>query len=215
MVESLLPKGQRRLTRDEEINLRSLAQDGDALAREQLILAAIPQAIAIVEQQQGLKQIRGLDHDERESIAQLAAVEAVDAYDPRAGSLGSILTLYIKGHLRSLRRRNAVADTFSDLSPIDAESFLGTSTPSSGENSDNAVFPLNHTGLRRAYTELPPRFQEVLRLRYLEGCTTGQIADRLFLSGHHVRRLEAEALRILREQLTTSTAEDDGPADAA
>lgn len=46
---------------------------------------------------------------------------------------------------------------------------------------------------------LPPRSQEILRLRFVEDLSQSQIAARLGLSQMHISRLLAQALRVLRE----------------
>ena len=47
---------------------------------------------------------------------------------------------------------------------------------------------------------LPPREQLMLHLRFYEGMTQSQIADRLDISQMHVSRLLTKSLRILRER---------------
>ncbi|WP_307806782.1 SigB/SigF/SigG family RNA polymerase sigma factor [Streptomyces sp. FH025] len=62
------------------------------------------------------------------------------------------------------------------------------------------------TAVRPLLAELPEREQTVLKLRFWDGCTQSQIADRIGVSQMHVSRLLTAILARLREQL------DDGDA---
>ncbi|WP_052707546.1 SigB/SigF/SigG family RNA polymerase sigma factor [Streptomyces rubellomurinus] len=57
------------------------------------------------------------------------------------------------------------------------------------------------TAVRPLLAELPRREQTVLKLRFWDGCTQSQIAERIGVSQMHVSRLLAAALGGLRERL--------------
>ncbi|MER7769476.1 SigB/SigF/SigG family RNA polymerase sigma factor [Kitasatospora sp. NPDC096140] len=69
------------------------------------------------------------------------------------------------------------------------------------------------TAVRPLLAELPHREQTVLKLRFWDGCTQSQIADRIGVSQMHVSRLLTATLNRLREQLDDLDAPgwDDGP----
>ena len=70
-----------------------------------------------------------------------------------------------------------------------------------GLGSDDAMFLTeNRIVLADLLTALPKRERLMLHLRYFEGMTQSQIADRLDISQMHVSRLLAKSLRRLRER---------------
>lgn len=52
--------------------------------------------------------------------------------------------------------------------------------------------------------QLPPSYQEVIRLKYIEDLTNNEIASRLGKSGDNVRQIHCRALKKLRKILNTS-----------
>ena len=74
-------------------------------------------------------------------------------------------------------------------------------------NEDTNLFDAeNRLVLDELLATLPRREQMMLHLRFYEGMTQSQIADRLDISQMHVSRLLSKSLRILRER-----AEDNEP----
>lgn len=70
---------------------------------------------------------------------------------------------------------------------------------------DAALFDAeNRILITRLLTTLPRREQLMLHLRFFEGMTQSQIAERLGISQMHVSRLLAKSLRILREAAEAS-----------
>ncbi|MFF3071917.1 sigma-70 family RNA polymerase sigma factor [Kitasatospora sp. NPDC057904] len=57
------------------------------------------------------------------------------------------------------------------------------------------------TAVRPLLAHLPEREQTILKLRFWDGCTQSQIADRIGVSQMHVSRLLTAVLTRLREQL--------------
>ncbi|MFI6151409.1 SigB/SigF/SigG family RNA polymerase sigma factor [Kitasatospora sp. NPDC051170] len=57
------------------------------------------------------------------------------------------------------------------------------------------------TAVRPLLAELPPREQTVLKLRFWDGCTQSEIAERIGVSQMHVSRLLSTTLAALRERL--------------
>ena len=56
--------------------------------------------------------------------------------------------------------------------------------------------------LRSGFTRLPAREREILHLRFYEGLTQREIAERVGVSQMHVSRLIRRSIEALREQLT-------------
>lgn len=61
--------------------------------------------------------------------------------------------------------------------------------------------------LRAGFSALARREQEILRLRFFEGLTQREIADRVGISQMHVSRLIRRSLELMREQLGEEVAE--------
>ncbi|WP_234327331.1 SigB/SigF/SigG family RNA polymerase sigma factor [Streptomyces sp. NRRL WC-3742] len=57
------------------------------------------------------------------------------------------------------------------------------------------------TAVRPLLAELPPREQTVLKLRFWDGCTQAEIAERIGVSQMHVSRLLSSTLAALRDRL--------------
>jgi RNA polymerase sigma factor (sigma-70 family) len=53
----------------------------------------------------------------------------------------------------------------------------------------------NQIAAREALECLPPRYQEILRLRYFEGCTVAEVAERLGVKTKSAQKLITKALR--------------------
>jgi len=107
---------------------------------------------------------------------------------------------------------------FSDLNHREQREFLSATAPAAASlvEARDVDFDFETPALAAAFAALPLRHQLVLRLRYCEGRTTGEIATKLFLSGERIRQLESEALRKLRELLPAPTAVGTaGPIDVA
>ena len=59
----------------------------------------------------------------------------------------------------------------------------------------------DRASLAPAMAQLPPREQEILRMRFEEGLPQTQIAQRVGLSQMHVSRLIRKSLTVMREEL--------------
>lgn len=62
--------------------------------------------------------------------------------------------------------------------------------------------------LRTVLEQLPPRLRDILTWKFIEGYTQVEMARRLGISQMHVSRLQARALKMLRQQLKDSGADD-------
>ncbi|MFG3227151.1 SigB/SigF/SigG family RNA polymerase sigma factor [Kitasatospora sp. NPDC048194] len=62
------------------------------------------------------------------------------------------------------------------------------------------------TAVRPLLARLPEREQKVLKLRFWDGCTQSEIAERIGVSQMHVSRLLSATLSLLREQLENEDA---------
>ena len=72
-----------------------------------------------------------------------------------------------------------------------------------GDEDANLFDAENRLVLGGLLAALPPREQLMLHLRFYDGMTQSQIADRLGISQMHVSRLLTRSLRILRERAET------------
>jgi len=61
------------------------------------------------------------------------------------------------------------------------------------------------------WTELPPRERSILLMRFYGNMTQAEIGTRLGLSQMHVSRLQAAALRYLRDRLLSQDPDDSVP----
>ncbi|HZQ84201.1 MAG TPA: sigma-70 family RNA polymerase sigma factor, partial [Acidimicrobiales bacterium] len=68
-----------------------------------------------------------------------------------------------------------------------------------GEEDPGLVDAEHRAALSPLIETLPPREQTILHLRFFEGLTQSEIADRLNISQMHVSRLLARSLAQLRE----------------
>jgi RNA polymerase sigma-B factor len=68
--------------------------------------------------------------------------------------------------------------------------------------------------VRRLLAELPDRERTILELRFANGLSQSEIADRVGVSQVHVSRLLRKSLRLLQERLASEGEGADGPVDA-
>lgn len=193
---------------EEEWRLYSLWQFGrNQAAREQLILLAISQAMVAIDCRTKRWPRNLIDRDERESIAQIVAVAAVAEYTPMKGRLRALVGEHARRHLRDMGRSIA-ATSRTNLEPDEQSEFdevVAVEAAASVRDRD-VNFDFETPALRAAFTALPLRHQEVLRLQFWENWTIEEIARRFHLSSRRIYQLKAEALQSLRDSLMAPSA---------
>ena len=159
-------------------------------------------ARAVVRKYGGLSYV---DSDDLLQLAFLAMLEAAKAYDSARGDFKTIFIYYVRclcGRALNLHRRmieeaysldqpaaDGSAATILDL--VEDESLVPAQDQlEAGELSDV---------LRAAMDELPERWRVVLEERYVHGRTLTEAGKRLGCTYQNAARLEAQALRRLRE----------------
>ena len=100
----------------------------------------------------------------------------------------------------------AEAGTIASLDNTTAEGDLSLLDLLGGEDKTLKMLD-ERLSLAGAMSSLGPREQNLLYLRFIEGLSQTEIADRLEISQMHVSRLLRRTLQSLRQNLTTSSRE--------
>ncbi len=95
---------------------------------------------------------------------------------------------------------NAYSTRSSDM-PIGSDSADDTIADRFGDVDANLERVLDVQAVRPLLDALPDRDREIIVLRFFEGMTQSQIAERIGMSQMHVSRLLARALATMRDQL--------------
>lgn len=101
--------------------------------------------------------------------------------DLKAWLVGAIC--YASRHYWRLNGRNVTGDAQMELDRID---------PASVRILDSLT---NQIAAREALECLSPRYQEILRLRYFEGCTVAEVAERMGIKPKSAQKLITKGLR--------------------
>lgn len=151
----------------------------------------------------------GVDTDDLVQEAYFALLAAVQTYDPMRGAFLSWLALYLRG---------AFGNATHDRDPLDSALSLDTPLPSSDTDGDPVTYadvlqePQDalqgaeerlytaqlHGALERALGVLPEPSAAVLRGRYWEGRSLGDLADEFGCTPQNVARRALDALSRLR-----------------
>lgn len=193
----------------EEQQAFMLARNGDAGAREKLILHNLRLVSHIVRKYYSTAR----DQEDLVSLGTLGLVKAVDSFDPVHGArfatyAAKCIQNEILMHFRSQRKLqnevsiNDAIDTDRDGNPLTYEDIISTD--------ENPAEELDRRLLAEralAYTEsiLSPRERRILFMRYGLGggrpSTQKETASRLGISRSYVSRIEKSALEKLRRAL--------------
>ena len=105
------------------------------------------------------------------------------------------------GDLRDARRAGLASRTSSLDAPLAGQPATATLADVLGEEDRRLEHMLNMRAVAVHWGELPPREQQILRMRFQGDMTQAQIGQQLGISQVHVSRLSAHALGYLRQRL--------------
>jgi RNA polymerase sigma-70 factor (ECF subfamily) len=203
-----------RLSNDDPLISRIRAGDGDALA--QFIVARQPQLLAFIDRRLGTALRRKIEPDDlfqetsAEAVRSLPEVQLGDR-DPFNWLCQVAERRIIDAHRRFFGQKRDAAREVS----LNAGGGGSTSTTRPGlinllvasMTSASQAFSRDQRQVRvlAALEKLPEEHREALRLRYLEGLPSKEIADRLGKSDGAVRVMLTRSLAKLQEILGTDT----------
>lgn len=197
----------KQISAERQAELRELSKAGDEQAREELICTSIPLAIKIARE----FPITGTTLEDRIQEAVLTLTRCADRWEPEKSRLSTYLSAAVKFRLcRMIRHERLVRPPYS--TPITELRSTEPLVDFANIQEDQLPYVVDDhdrehqerlESIRQARLLLPKRLQDVLGSRS-KGKTLREIGERLGLSKERVRQLEEEALRLLREQLTTS-----------
>jgi len=106
--------------------------------------------------------------------------------------------------LEAMEAAQAYRSTSIDAPGAGSDDASGALASQLGDDDVNLFDAENRVLIAGLLVTLPKREQLMLRLRFYEGMTQSQIADRLGISQMHVSRLLTKSLRLLRDQIEQS-----------
>ena len=197
------------LDKEEEHQAFLLARDGDAAAREKLILHNLRLVSHIVRKYYSAAK----NQEDLVSLGTIGLVKAVDSFDPIHGArfatyAAKCIQNEILMHFRSQKKLanevslNEAIDTDRDGNPLTYDDII-SSDENLAEELDRRL--LAERALSYANTILTPREKQIVFLRYGIGSskphTQKETATRLGISRSYVSRLEKAALDKLKNAL--------------
>ena len=103
--------------------------------------------------------------------------------------------------LEAMEAAQAYRSASIDAPGVGSDDASGTLASQLGDEDANLFDAENRVLIGTLLTTLPKREQLMLRLRFYEGMTQSQIAERLGISQMHVSRLLTKSLHLLRQQI--------------
>lgn len=156
------------------------ARAGDPAALEEIFRDLLPMIKSIAGRYSSCA-----EYDDLIQTGAIGLLKAIRAFDPNAGAK---LTTYafsmIKGEIRHSLRADGNCSTLRDPEALPA--------PDENERTEARLF------IAQLLQSLPQREAELIRARYLLGCTQRETAARLGLSQAHVSKLERSIIMKLR-----------------
>ncbi len=197
------------LSREEEYELAVKAKNGNARARDTLILSNIPFALKYSREFSGYK----IDAADLSQIAMIGLIEAVDKFDATKGF--RVIT-YAKWWIRkeieeaankaNKNRACPFSKMASDDPDFDEESFLSSLVDGSENQVEEDCINNEKTKcLRKAVANLPEKESEIINrhfgLTYKEPQSLNEIGESYGLSKARIHQLEKSAFGTLRKEL--------------
>ncbi len=152
---------------------------------------------------------RRLGRDDLTGIAWIAAIDAVDRFDPERGPLEPFVLLRIETALRrELHRRSRFEHrttrlTETDERPIQLDDFRHPDPPRAGGHHHNPADVIINAEtaehLNNAIIELEPRRRDIIRRRYDDDQPLFRVAATLNISTQRAHQLEHDALDKIRQ----------------
>lgn len=209
------------MSTNEEINLLELAKHGDRSALGSLLENYRPYLLVLAQRYLDPRLQGRLDPADVVQVTFLEAQRDLDAF--RGEDISSMLAWLrniLRNNINSMhqhhlttKKRSARMEIGFNHAASDSQPGIGelipaeTTSPSQRAIKDEAVVELAESMLR-----LPPMQQEALRLRYMEGWSLKQIADKMQKSEMAVAGLLKRGLQGLREDMQhESSAENKTP----
>ncbi len=209
------------MSTNEEINLLELAKHGDRSALGSLLENYRPYLLVLAQRYLDPRLQGRLDPADVVQVTFLEAQRDLDAF--RGEDISSMLAWLrniLRNNINSMhqhhlttKKRSARMEIGFHHAASDSQPGIGelipaeTTSPSQRAIKDEAVVELAESMLR-----LPPMQQEALRLRYMEGWSLKQIADKMQKSEMAVAGLLKRGLQGLREDMQhESSAENKTP----
>jgi len=209
------------LSTNEEIDLLELAKHGDRSALGSLLENYRPYLLVLAQRYLDPRLQGRLDPADVVQVTFLEAQRDLDSF--RGEDISSMLAWLrniLRNNINSMhqhhlttKKRSARMEIGFHHSASDSQPGIGelipaeTTSPSQRAMKDEAVVELAESMLR-----LPPMQQEALRLRYMEGWSLKQIADKMQKSEMAVAGLLKRGLQGLREDMQNeSSAENKTP----
>lgn len=146
-----------------------------------------------------------LDDDDLVSAAGLGLTRATKYYQPQLGALDTYAFYYVRScvlvaHKRQVRWLSFAVNAQEAVARTEEE--RGASWDGeAGRRHATALCTEAHIALKQALPTLPEKLQDVLRLRYLSGCTVTEIAQHFGRSRAHIHRDLSLSLALMRHTL--------------
>lgn len=159
---------------------------------------------------------RGVEFDDLYQSGYLAMVDAVESYDPAAGSAFSTwFGFYLKtafaeaaGYRTQKGRKEPLNNSISLDTPLtddaDSDDLIDVIADPAGlrwrDSLEESIWRKQlQEAVESAMSTVPEQYREVLRQRYWENMTLRDIGDLHGISWERVRQMEKKGLRILRQ----------------
>src|SRR6478735_7639759 len=195
---------------DDRDLLRRWRDDHDEQARLELVERTLPLARTLARRYAN----KGEALDDLEQVAALGLVKAIDRFDlSREVRFTTFAVPTIAGEIkRHFRDRGWMIRVPRDVQELSARLTVTRDRLTRELGRSPTVQQLAkaaHAGveqvhmLRSGLTHLPAREREILHLRFYEGLTQREIADRVGVSQMHVSRLIRRSIESLRKRLAT------------
>ena len=140
------------------------------------------------------------DFDETVDESCMMVIDAIGEYDESRGSFGNFLKNKLRYHYLD-RSKKPVEESLD--APDETGRPLVDGLVSADDFESDLLAKDSYQDLYRAIAKLASRDQEIIRLKFWEGLTNGEIGDRLGLSGKTVANRLSMALAILRRDLSS------------
>ena len=158
---------------------------------------------------------RGVEFDDLVQSGYLAMVDAVETYEPAAGTFSNWFMLYLKtafanatgyrtkaGKMEPLNSATSLDTPLSDES--DSDTLLAITEDPNGQVPLQSVEERLwneqlHNALESALSSLPEQSAEILRLRHYDGLTFAAVGEIQGTTPERVRQMEREAIRHMRK----------------
>ncbi len=221
------------LTKDEEMELHARRLNGDSEAFAKLCESVMPWGIEVARRIFGYRSVRVESYEELESIAGLAAVQAVLHFDPRKGRLTTYMEWWVKQvafielherHLIHIPRHLIKQGATHSLRMDAADKIRNAAFGPIDDVKDNHHHPVASPSLAEQMRDsaaqrlqidvvlslMGHRSATIIGKHLLEGKTLQAIGDELGLTKEGVRQIELKAKAEFQVMWTHAYGDDNG-----